>query len=203
MPEKEDLELEIIKKLVEAHQGMVKTNEIVASGISYHRILELLEEGKIIRIKSGYYGIAGESYDEEAMIVAMFPDGILTMETALYYHGYLDRRPYEWRIAISKNTSKSRFKIDYPVVTPYYTEADAMGFGLTTLEVAGQKMQAYDIDRLVCEVLKYQEKMDREDFKKAVLTYIQDDKKNVANLMEYARERKVLKKVQTMIGVWL
>ena len=30
-----------------------------------------------------------------------------------------------------------------------------------------------------------------------------DEKKNIANLMKYARERRVVKKVQSMIGVWL
>jgi RNase P/RNase MRP subunit p29 len=52
-------------------------------------------------------------------------------------------------------------------------------------------------------VLKYQEKMDREDFKKGVWGYIMDEKKDVVKLMEYAKERKVLKKVQNMVGVWL
>ena len=64
-------------------------------------------------------------------------------------------------------------------------------------------MQIYTKERLVCDCLKYQEKMNREDFKAALLSYIQDEDKDVASLMEYARERKVVKKVQTMIGVWL
>ena len=45
--------------------------------------------------------------------------------------------------------------------------------------------------------------MDREIWKEGLLSYIQDTDKDVEKLMRYARERKVLKKVQTMIGVWL
>ena len=75
--------------------------------------------------------------------------------------------------------------------------------GVTTIEMGGETIQIYTKDRLVCECLKYQEKMPRNDFKKAVLTYINDDDKDVAALMEYAKERKVLKKVQNMIGIWL
>ena len=45
--------------------------------------------------------------------------------------------------------------------------------------------------------------MKRDDFKKAALAYIQDEDKDVASLMECAKKRKVLKKVQNMIGVWL
>ena len=64
-------------------------------------------------------------------------------------------------------------------------------------------MQIYTKDRLVCDCLKYQDKMDRNDFKKAILTYIGDEDKDVAALMEYAKERMVLKKVKNMIGIWL
>ena len=75
--------------------------------------------------------------------------------------------------------------------------------GVTKTTIAGQEMAIYTKDRLICDCLKYQEKMDRADFKKAVLTYINDDDKDVAALMAYAKERKVLKKVQSMIGIWL
>lgn len=57
--------------------------------------------------------------------------------------------------------------------------------------------------RLICECLKYEDKMDRERFKEGLMAYIKDPKKDIAKLMYYAKERKVVKKVQNMIGVWL
>ena len=64
-------------------------------------------------------------------------------------------------------------------------------------------MKIFEKERLVCECLKYEDKMERSAFQEGLLTYIRDPKKDVAKLMKYARERKVVKKVQTMIGVWL
>ncbi len=125
------------------------------------------------------------------------------MESALYVYGYLKDRPYKWSIAINKNTSKSRFNIDYPIVEPYYTEPEVLEIGVTETDFAGGKMKIYTKERLICDFLKYQEKVDREDFKKGVWAYIMDEDKDVAKLMEFAKERKVLKKVQSMIGVWL
>ena len=55
----------------------------------------------------------------------------------------------------------------------------------------------------ICECLKYEDKMERAVFQEGVLSYIKDEKKDIANLMKYARERRVVKKVQSMIGVWL
>ncbi|MDD6193820.1 MAG: type IV toxin-antitoxin system AbiEi family antitoxin domain-containing protein [Lachnospiraceae bacterium] len=201
--EKKAYDLERIDALVNEKEGLAQTADIVALGIDYRRILQFVKEGYLIRVKSGYYKTKYYECSEEEMVARLFPDGILTMESALFYYGYLDKRPYQWKIAVSKNTSKSRFKIDYPNVVPFYCEANVLTQGVTTISLAGKQMQIYTKERLVCDCLKYQEKMDREDFKKAILSYIQDEEKDVAALMTYAKERKVMKKVQTMIGVWL
>ena len=202
--EKRQYQLEQINDLVEANGGLVKTSEIEALGVDYRRVLAFVEEGYLIRVKSGYYTTKYFECSEDQWIYKLFgEDGILTMESAMYVYGYLKDRPYKWSIAINKNTSKSRFNIDYPIVEPFYTEPEVMELGVTEAEFAGEKMKIYTKERLICDYLKYQEKVDREDFKKGVWAYIMDENKDVAKLMEYAKERKVLKKVQSMIGVWL
>lgn len=202
--EKKQYQLEQINDLVENNGGLVRTSEIEALGIDYRRVLNFVEEGYLIRVKSGYYTTKYFECTEDQWIQKLFgEDGILTMESALFVYGYLKDRPYKWSIAINKNTSKSRFNIDYPIVEPYYTEPEVLEIGVTETDFAGSKMKIYTKERLICDVLKYQEKMDREDFKKGVWGYIMDENKDVVRLMEYAKERKVLKKVQNMVGVWL
>lgn len=202
--EKKQYQLEQITEKVEESGGLIKTSDIETLGIDYRRVLKFVEEGYLIRVKSGYYTTKYFECSEDQWIYKLFgDDGILTMESALYVYGYLKDRPYKWSIAINKNTSKSRFKIDYPIVEPYYTEPEVLDLGVTEAEFAGHTMKIYTKERLICDFLKYQEKVDREDFKKGVWAYIMDENKDVAKLMEYAKERKVLKKVQTMIGVWL
>jgi predicted transcriptional regulator of viral defense system len=212
--EKKTYQLEQIQALVEANGGLVKTADILELGIDYRRILQFMEEGLVRRVKNGYYTTTLNSgFSQEELILAMYPEGILTMESALYCYGYLKKQPFEWSIAISKNVSKSRFRVEYPVVKTYYTEPKVLEMGVTEIDFATSdkgskdeavhKMKIYTIDRLICDVLKYEEKKDREDFKQALLSYIQDDRKDIGALMEYAKERKVRKKVQTMIGVWL
>lgn len=202
--EKKQYQLEQIHEMVEAGGGLVKASDIEALGVDYRRVLVFVEEGLLIRVKSGYYTTKYFECSEEGWIYKLFgEDGILTMESALYVYGYLKDRPYKWSIAINKNTSKSRFKIDYPVVEPYYTEPEVLELGVAETDFAGGRMKIYTKERLVCDLLKYQEKVNREDFKKGVLGYIMDEDKDVAFLMEYAKERKVLKKVQSMIGIWL
>ncbi len=201
--EKKIFELETIEKLIDEQGGLAKTSDIEALGIDYRRIITFVEEGKLRRVKNGYYTTVGNTYSEDQLIATMYPDGVLTMESALFAYGYLKKKPLGWSIAISKNTSKSRFKVEYPVVEPFYTEDEVLTLGVTEIPFAEGTMKIYTRDRMICDVIKYQEKMDREDFKEALRSYIDDPQKDVAELMSFAIQRKVRKKVQMMIGIWL
>ena len=201
--EKKERQLESIYRLIEEKGGIAKTSELTALGIDYRRLQKFVEEGKLERVKSGYYAASFQKKPEESMIPVLFPDGVLCMESGLYYHGYLKERPYIWHIAVDKNTSKSRFKMGYPIVRPYYTEASVLELGVETAEVGGLEMKIYEKERLICDCLKYEEKMEREDLKEGLLAFLNDKEKDLAKLMIYARKRRVTEKVRNRIGVWL
>jgi len=195
--------LKDVYQCIDDNGGIAKKEQFAALGIDYRRILDFVESNDVIRIKNGYYTYGIERFSEEALVSKLFPDGVLCMESALHAYGYISRKPFGFHIAVDKNTSKSRFKLDYPKVIPYYTEPEVLKIGASTIQYEGNEFQIYDKDRLICDCLKYESKMNREDFKEAVQAYIKDEDKDISALMEYARERKVVKRVQSLIGVWL
>ncbi len=197
---------EILKQIVEeinTHGGIVKREQLGNLGIDYRRILNFVETGELVRIKNGYYTDRIDRFTEEELIAKLFPDALLCMESALYPYGYISQKPYGWRLAVDKNTSKSRFHMDYPKIIPYYTEPEALEIGASTIEIGGNVFRIYDKERVICDCLKYESKMERETFKEAIQSYIKDEEKDISLLIEYAKERKVIKKVQNLIGVWL
>ena len=195
--------LEKVIQCIDENGGIVKKEQLSDLGIDYRRILDFVDRKEIIRIKNGYYTYGVDRFSEEELVAKLFPDGLLCMESALYAYGYISRKPYGFTLAVDKNTSKSRFKLDYPKVIPYYTEPESLKIGATTITYANCQFQIYDKERVICDCLKYESKMDRMDFKEAIQSYIKDEDKDISTLMEYARERKVVKKVQSLIGVWL
>ena len=56
---------------------------------------------------------------------------------------------------------------------------------------------------MICDCLKFEEKLERNIMQQALLMYLRESEKDIQQLMEYARERKVTQKVQNRIGVWL
>ena len=201
--EKTEYLLSEIKKKMEENGGIIKTNQITALGVDYRRILAWLEDGTLERVKNGYYSFGYKNRSEEDLILGLFSDGVLCLDSALYCYHYNEQKPYAWHLAVDKNTSKSRFKMEYPVVIPYYTEPEVLKLGVTEIPFAGGTMPIYTNELMICDCLKYEEKLERDVFKRALLSYIADGSKDIATLLKIARERKVLQKVQNMIGVWL
>ena len=195
--------LDEILKLIEEQGGIVKKEQFTELGIDYRRILDFVQSGDLVRIKNGYYTDRIDRFTEEELVARLFSDARLCMESALYAYGYISQKPYAWHLAVDKNTSKSRFKMDYPKIIPYYTEPDALELGSTEITMSGQQFLIYDRDRVICDCLKYESKLEREVFKEALQSYIRDSQKDISALMAYARALKVVGKVQIMIGVWL
>lgn len=195
--------LEKLRTFINEKGGIVKKEEFATLDVDYRKILEFVEAGTLIRIKNGYYTDRMDRFSEEELIARLFPDARLCMESALYAYGYIKEKPYGWHLAVDKNTSKSRFKMDYPKVVPYYTEPEVLELGSVTIQQHGQIFQIYDKERLICDCLKYETKLDHGIFREAIQSYIRDEDKDISTLMEYARARKVTGKVQSLIGVWL
>lgn len=201
--EKTEYLLSEIQKKMEENGGIIKTNQITALGVDYRRILAWVSDGTLERVKNGYYSFGYKERSEEDLVLGLFPDGVLCLDSALYCYHYIEQKPYAWHLAVDKNTSKSRFKMEYPVIIPYYTEPEMLELGITKIPFANGEMKIYTKERMICDCLKFEEKLERDVFKRALLSYIADGSKDIAELLRIARERKVLQKVQNMIGVWL
>ena len=193
-----------VRKLFEQHGYIMRTAELRLAKIYYEDIQKLIANGIIEKIKQGYYHLIDESNNSEVHIITrLFPDAVLCMNTALFYYGYSDRTPSEWHLAVDKNISKYRAKIDYPFVKTYFLEPSLLELGIAEENIDSKMVRMYDRDRTICDCLRFMGKMDKEIFNKAIQGYVKDSKKNVPNLMQYAKPLRVQKKVKDLIGVWL
>lgn len=192
------------KEIFEQHGGMMRTFELSHKKIYYADINYFINEGLIEKIRTGYYQwIDPDNQSEAATVTRLFSDGILCMDTALRHYGYSDRTPAEWHIAVSKYSNRTRFKIDYPFVKPYYVAPEILELGLCEQEIDGNKVRMYDKERVICDCLRYRNKMDKEVFNKAIQGYVRDTGKSIPKLMKYSVPLRCQKLVKDLIGVWL
>ncbi|MDR3047913.1 MAG: hypothetical protein LBU51_09975 [Bacteroidales bacterium] len=194
-----------LKEAFETKNGIIKMADISAIPMYYRDVQKLIKQKVIEKIRNGYYQRCYEnrSTGEASIIASLFQDGVICMYSALFYYNYSDRVPMTWDIAVDKNTSKARFNLKYPSVHPHYMKKSQLEYGVITVEIEGCKLNIFDRDRLMCECMMYMKKMDKELFNKAIQGYVSDNKKNISNLLEYARKRRVNRKIRDIIGVWL
>ena len=197
-------DVQYYKSIFDKYGGMMRTTQLAEEKIFYPQREKLIADGYVEKIRRGYYQwIDPDDFSEVRTVIHLFPDAILCMDTALRYYGYSDRTPSNWHLAVSKDSGKSRFKIDYPSVKPYYVEPAVLELGLITGTMDGHAIRIYDKERLICDCLRYRNKMDKEVFNKAIRKYITDPKKSIPKLMEYAGPLRVKKLAKDLIGVWL
>ena len=198
------MDIQHYKDIFENYGGMMRTKDLEQEKIRYRNVQQLIEAGLVEKVRYGYYQwVRPDDFSEAGTVIRLFPDAILCMDTALRYYGYSDRTPGDWHLAVSKDSGKSRFKIDYPFVKPYYVEPAVLELGLTKGNIDGHEVRIYNKDRVICDCLRYRNKMDKEIFNKAIRAYIDDPGKNIPKLMEYAGPLRVKKAVKDLIGVWL
>ncbi len=183
--------------------GVLKTSELKELGMSSRQINKLLGEGMISKIKYGFYESNEYPLKEQVIITRLFPKAVIFLESALMHYGYTDRIPSAWQIAVDRHSKPNQYDIEYPLIEPYYLEPKFIDIGVDIIHEDGVDIRIYDRDRTICDILRYENKLEEEVFTNAIKRYVKDPKKNVRRLFEYAGEFNITNKVQTYIGVWL
>jgi predicted transcriptional regulator of viral defense system len=197
------IDLKMIESEFEKHGGVLKASELNDLGLSSRQIKKMLDDDFISRIKKGFYELTDDIVREEVIISRLFPEAIIFLESALIKYGYTDRIPTAWQIAVNRYSKTTKFDIDYPVLKPFYIEPKFLDIGVTHIKVDHVEVKLYDRDRTMCDVLRYEKKLEKEVFSHSIQRYVKDQKKNIRRLFEYAAMFNIKRKVQSYIGVWL
>ncbi len=194
-------DLNRIKKLFSQNGGIMRTCELIKERVYYCDISRLINGGYIEKIKYGYYRWIKSGTREIELVTTLFSDGILCMDTALSYYGYTSAKPDTWSMAVSKDSCKSRFKLKRIAVKPYFVEPSVLELGLEFCDLDGVPVRMYNRERVICDLLRYRHKMDKEVFYTAIRRYLLDPAKNIARLLEYAAPLRALSSAKQLAEV--
>ncbi len=137
------------------------------------------------------------------MLAALFPEGILCVESALYHYGYSDFAPRRWSIALPRTFSSRRVRKTSLAITPYYIAPELHSLGKTEADFNGIRLPIYDRERTICDCFKYRTRMDSETFQKALNAYAKDPEINLHKLALYVDKLRLTASVYEMMGVLL
>lgn len=193
---------EIAQKTIQESGGVARSIDFQRAGLRNYQITKLCNLGFLERVKRGYYQLSSyQDSEDEKVIAKAFPDSILCMDSALFFYGYSDRTPLEWTLAFPRSVSRSRLKTETLKIKPYFIQEDLFPLGRTEEKINGVLLSIYDRDRTICDCFKYQRKIDSEMFNKAIVAYSKDENRKIGNLITYAKDMRVYKKMMDIMGV--
>ena len=184
------------------HGGIIEATIAAQRGISKAMLYKLCKEEEIHRIVKGQYILPDDIQDELLSISKRSDKIIFSHETALFLHGISDRTPFEHTVtAPSGCIPSAAIKTECKV---YYIKPELFDLGRTTLKTpAGNEVQAYDLERTVCDVIRSRNKLGTETFLAALKMYAASPKKDLNKLNTYAKKMRVDKVLRQYLEVLL
>ncbi|MGH4051262.1 MAG: type IV toxin-antitoxin system AbiEi family antitoxin domain-containing protein [Clostridium sp.] len=186
-----------IKELFYKNKGYATTKEISNKGINRYYVSTLEKSGFILKIKTGLYKWVDYDFQYNFELVDVFkivPKGILCLTSALAYHDLTTINPWQYEIAIER--SSKVIIPEYPPIKILYFSQKQLNIGITNIEVDGHLIKIYDIEKTICDCIRYRNKIGIDIVKEAINEYIKRKDRNFNKLMKYAevcRVKKILK----------
>ena len=145
------------------------------------RIHTALDNRILFRLERGIYSDCPH-VPTLAIIRKKYPDAVLTLESAFYYHGLTDDIPERYALATDSNAAKIRDNR----VKQYFVPAQVLQVGVTTMEIERTTAFIYNKERMLIELARNKTKLPF-DFYKEVLRRYRDhvNELDIASLQEY------------------
>lgn len=191
-----------VDKLLAKYNGTFTRKQALSEGISDSLLTRMVKEELIERVGPGIY-IDPASFEDEFLVAQLrLSKGIFCKETALYLYDMTDRTPNFMEMNFPKGYKSDYF--DELRIKPYRQVSNLYDIGVTTVKTPyGNKVQVYDVERTLCDIIRPPHVAQEEVIRNAMQTYVKRPEKNLNRLIRYAKELKVDAKIKTYMGVLL
>lgn len=182
--------------------GILLTKNAIEAGISKHALYNFIRDNGFEKAAHGVYA-SPETWEDENYILSLrCPQGVLSHDEALYYHGLTDREPLQKTITIYTGYGTSRMVADG--IKVFTVKKELLDIGKEIVKTSyGHDIPLYNRERTICDLIRSKNRFEIQDFQAALKTYIMGKNKNLNRLMEYAKLFHVDKKIREYMEVLL
>lgn len=163
--------------------GFIKANEVKTRG-EYEQLRRATEEGTLLRLRNGVYAEMSALANNMVDVERIVPGGVLCLYSAFAHYGLSTQVPSSFCIAIE---AKRKLRLpDYPIIDLYYWKKENLEFGITQKDLLGYVVRITDLERTVCDAVKYRNKIGLDVCGEVIDNYLKVDTRNISLLNEYA-----------------
>jgi predicted transcriptional regulator of viral defense system len=182
-------------------RGYVRTKELKEAGFHTRNIAELLKRGEIVRVKPGLYKLPnfGDSdYLTSFLdVTTAIPKGIICLISAASYYELTTSNPSEIFVAIP--LAEKPPKIEYPPIRVFYWSERNYFVGITEIETEKGSIKIYDIEKTICDLFRYRDKLGEDIAIEALKNYLRQKSFDLIKLKNYSERMRIKTVIQPYI----
>ncbi len=185
--------------MIQNENGIIRADR--NNNSEYRRILAAAREGKLVRLRNGLYAdpdaLTGSVVDMEAIV----PGGILCLYSAWSHYDLSTQIPDAFYVAVGRSR-----KINlpaFPDIKLVFQRNELLDIGKTEVEEQGVRLLITDIERSVCDAVKYRNKIGIDVMTEIIDNYLRRPDRNLSRLTEYAKKLRVYSTLHQILQVKL
>lgn len=189
-----------IAEKIEQQGGVISTIEMKDKA-EYARLRRAEQRGDVVRLRHGVYADPGAMINTMIDVERIVPNGVVCLYNAWMFHQICTTVPPAFCIAID---AKRKVKIPEKLpINIYYWKAENLTFGIVQQEISGYTVRITDLERSVCDAVKYRNKIGLDLCAEIFRTYLRKNERSLSRLLEYAKRLRIEKIVKSYLEIAL
>lgn len=164
---------------------------------AYYKMLESAKQGELIQVRRGVYANIDQLSGNMIDINAVVPEGILCLWSAWSIHQLTTSMPQAFHIAIKRGRKVS--VPSFPKIELHHCTGSILHIGVTEMKIDGFIIKLYDVERCVCDAVKFRNKVGMDVCSEIISNYLERSERNLSKLMDYAQKLRV----ETILELYL
>lgn len=192
----------MLMKKKEYSKSFISSGIVKEEGRSaYYKLLDSVRDGNTMRVKRGVYATTEQLADSMIDLEAIVPGGILCLFSAWNVHGLTTSLPQAYHVAVKRGRKISL--PTFPKVELHHITDTVIGIGVEEMDISGYRVQIYNKERCVCDVVKYRNKVGIDVCAEVLNTYLSRQDRNLSLLFDYADKLRVRRILEQYIALRL
>ena len=179
-------------------RGTISTSEL-SGRAEYERLRRATQRGEMVKLRHGVYAEPTAILDTMIDVEHIVPRGVVCMYTAWMHYQLTTTIPPAFCIAID-----SKRKVSIPDTLPinlYYWKSENLTFGIERQNISGYNVQITDLERSVCDAVKYRNKIGLDVCAEIIRSYVQKKGRNLSRLSNYAKRLRIAKVLNNYLEI--
>ena len=191
-----------LDEFVKEHNGYLITSILEEKGFSRQSVIQYAKKNNFERVAQGIY-ISNEIWPDNLYISQLKnKETVYSFETALYLHGLMEKEPAFTNVTVNYGYNATHLK--NKGIKVHTAISNIYNIGIESVRTQfGNIVKTYDMERTICDIVKYKKHMDIQVFTTALKEYAKSKDKNIPVLMDYAKKLRVSDKLRTYLEVLL